>query len=107
TEYIPQAKLSKMWEKVSRGSPICHIKRIPRKSTAAHYITSYAAKGSDITKLPQECIAEWAENVAGKRFAQTFGSLHGHKTTPEKKEANTDYNCIVQLGVLSECAWDG
>lgn len=102
TTYIPQRKLSQAWETASNGSSICHIKRLSSKAALANYLTTYASKGSDVAKMPENVIFEWAQNVHGKRFAQTFGSLHGHKTTADKPE---DKETSVPLGGLASLYW--
>lgn len=97
--YWPQSEIADEWQAVTGDSRIVDIRRVGSRSEAANYVAKYCSKGSDVSKIPQARIAEWCEALHGKRWAQTFGHLHGVKTKREDTEAGRS---IAWHGYLAE-----
>lgn len=81
--YWPQSSIADAWQAATGDSRIVDIRLVKDRQKQARYLASYAAKSSDIERLPDDMIPEWAHQVHGLRLVQTFGNLHGTKLTPD------------------------
>lgn len=78
-EFIPHAKLRKLWQALTGDSFIVDVRAVPDRSKAAAYIARYVAKPQDVHKWPPERIREYAQTLHGARMLQPFGTALGIK----------------------------
>lgn len=105
--YWPQAQLADEWEAVTGDSRVVDVRRVHSRSAAANYVAKYVAKGADLASIPDHRVPEWAEAVHGRRLAQTFGTLHGQRTTVPKNEADRKLRHLGWLTEMIQAARDG
>jgi hypothetical protein len=78
--WIPQVALSAEWEQIT-GDPVVDIRRIYGRADddfedALMETAAYAAKPPEFETLEDEI--EFVQTMKGRRFVQSFGSLHGN-----------------------------
>jgi len=94
-EYIPQRKLSRNWEKVTWGSPICDIRSVKDPKKVADYVAKYATKPCSLRYLAMSQRIELYEALKRRRLVGTFGTAHKAKLTSKPK---TDENNFINIG---------
>ena len=74
-DYIPQARLSKAWNKASRGSPIVDIRRVYSAQQAANYLTKYLTKSfaSDCRSWSDPQLKDFILGLQGSHLLMAFG----------------------------------
>lgn len=105
--YFPSKAIKAAWQEATGDSDIVHISRPAGRFAAAAYVAKYASKGMDFPTAPDRRIAEWNHAIRSVRLAQTFGSLHGSKTTDEKIERPDGTEEIAPLGPLIDAVHGG
>lgn len=87
--YYAQADLSRDWLLTTGDSVIVDIRAVHSRRTVARYICEYVAKPVSMGSWADDDVREYAEATHGRRLIQTFGTLHGMKTRPEKPTSST------------------
>lgn len=72
-----QGDIANAWQSVTGDSRVVDIRMVHGRRDAARYVSKYVAKGCDISKLPDDRIAEYAAAIASRRLHQPFGTCHG------------------------------
>ena len=73
SDYLPQAKLSKDWGEITRGSFIVDIREAGTVAEGLKYCLKYLSKPPVLSGHEEE----YREAVKGLRLVQPFGSLYG------------------------------
>jgi len=91
--YIPQDKLSEVWEKIS-GSYIVHIEQVGGSGQSAmeasKEIAKYVVKPGEFMGDP-DLVNEYLDAVKGLRLVSTFGYYYGKEL--EEEEGSPDCGC--------------
>lgn len=107
--YVPQAALSAAWMTSSNGSWIVDIRDVSGpagQSKAVQYVTKYAAKGLDSSKLRDEAhLDEALLALKGRRLVLSFGNMIGIDLTTRSDTRR--WVSIASLEVVREGAKDG
>jgi len=82
--YMEQAKLSKLWELVTFGSPILYIVNVNDQERAAGYVAKYSAKPAKLEGMPLDDRVEVITAMFRKRMCGTFGNAKTFTLTPPK-----------------------
>jgi hypothetical protein len=84
--FIPQVKLSEMWETATQGSMIVDIRAVHDREQTAKYIAEYVSKPFNVESWQPAEICEFANAMHGRRLVHTFGQAHGAKVDPAEEE---------------------
>jgi len=95
-KFVPQRKLSEVWETVSGGSRIVDVRLIRSATEAINYVTKYATKPALTTiKDHQELLIEAILALHGKRMMIRFGTFR--EIDVSRKASIQDYVPIMTL----------
>jgi hypothetical protein len=95
-KYWAQRAIADAWESVTGDSRVVDIRFVHDAQKAAGYVASYVAKSSDVSKLPDHLIPEWAASMHGARLMQTFGKLHGVSLNPDDENERPG-SCMIDF----------
>lgn len=76
-EYVPQATLSSEWLCTTGDSYIVDVRSVASGPKAARYMSKYAAKGCDTSKLDAGHLVEYVAAMYRRRMFIATGNLHG------------------------------
>jgi len=94
--FFKQSIIKGLWFRITGDSTIVDIRPARNRRDIARYITGYISKSSDVERIPDGCVAEWARELFGLRFVARFGSLHAVKLPAD--EPGFDFSEAAVVG---------
>jgi hypothetical protein len=86
-DYLNQARLSEAWRQITTDSFVVDIKTLSSDKDAAHYVTKYVGKGTNLECWQNDAAAEeWITAMRGIRTMGTYGSWRGYKLLAKPRD---------------------
>ena len=87
--YMPQKKLSEVWQRITFGSKIVHIKPIHDFEKSAEEVARYASSPADLTTNAESDYVEIFESMKHRRSCGTWGTARSVSLRqPKAKDAD-------------------
>jgi len=86
SKYIPQADLSRLWLRITKGSPVVDIRCVHNPQQAADYVSRYCTSPIKLTDLDFHACVDLVDELHGRRLVGTFGTAHGLRLKAGKRD---------------------
>ncbi len=84
--FMDHQKLMELWEKITNGSTIVHIRSVNDPEHTLTHNARYAARPSALVKIPEDRWPDLFEAFDGRRICGTWGSARGISLRPQKPD---------------------
>ncbi len=91
SKYMPQALLSTVWERITKGSRIVDIRQVRSPKEAAEYVARYAARPTQLSDLDLEQGVEIVASMHNRRICGTWGDANRISLRPQRKFEPNEY----------------
>lgn len=86
SKFMMHAKLITLWDQITNGSTIVHIRTVNDPEKTLAHNARYAARPTDLLKIPKSKWSEIFEAFNGRRIVGTWGTARKISLTPKKPE---------------------
>jgi hypothetical protein len=100
--FFPQDELSRLWKRITHGSPIVDIREIRQPGKTANEVARYAACPCDLSRNKLEDNVTLYHALFGKQICGTWGTAKGVPMKPPKDEDNHKWERLAGKSLILE-----